>query len=159
MNHNPCIYIIDQNSTYRKIVADMLMALGYKNVHIFENAEDCCKNSPSTADIVILDYTLGKNGKNGLDFMRRYIRKHHQASFIFFSSITRVENAVECVKSGAVDYIIKSKLGLERLTSKIDKVYRNKISLQRSLIFQRAVIAAIGLSTSLIALGSWMYNH
>ena len=124
MNQNvqPLIYIVDGNKSYRKVVAGCVEASELTNVEEFENGEQCYSANYPAADLIILDYNLGQGNWNGIEFMEEYQRLHNSTNFIFLSSNTGVEKAVESVRKGALDYILKSRLGLVRLTKKLDLV-------------------------------------
>src|SRR5258708_28988643 len=72
----------------------------------FEDALDC-----GTFDLVLSDFTLpGYNGLSALAFVRE---KYPELPFLFISGTIGEEQAVECLKKGATDYVLKK--NLERL--------------------------------------------
>ena len=117
---NPVIYIVDSNPGYRKVIAGCLEALKYKKVKSFDDGESCYSSIEPEPDIIILDFNLGVGKWNGLEFMDEYSRKNKKTKYIFLSSNTKVEVAVEAVRKGAIDYILKSKSGLTRVAKQVD---------------------------------------
>lgn len=141
---NPLIYVIDTSTSYQKIIRSCLAALNYHNIDVFGSTGECllAKGSP---DIIILDNNLGKNHLSGIEFLRIYRKKYRTTHFLFLSSNTNLDIAVNAMKLGAYDYILKSKLGLERLIERIDKlvnIYRNDL---RRRIFQLATLLSLGI--------------
>lgn len=118
----PLIYVVDKNPGYRKLIAGCLNAIGLHNLKLFENGELCFTSRLPKADLVILDYDLGDGNWNGIEFMEEYERLNKNASFLFMSSNTKVDIAVESIRHGAIDYIMKSKIGLTRLVRQVEKV-------------------------------------
>jgi PAS domain S-box-containing protein len=71
-------------------------------------------------DLVLCDYTLpGFSGSDALDIV---MEKNPEIPFIFVSGTIGEERAVEALKRGAVDYVIKG--NLNRLTSSIKRAIR-----------------------------------
>lgn len=76
--------------------------LVYKRV---DNSDDLISALAEDWDIVFSDYTMpGFDGKDALDIVRYH---HADLPFIFVSGTIGEDRAVEAVKSGAQDYIIK----------------------------------------------------
>lgn len=141
---NPLIYVIDSNDSYRKIIRSCLLALNYRNISLFKSTGECLveNNSP---DIVILDNNLGPDRISGLEFFRIYRKRFEKSQFLFLSSNSDLEVAVNAMKLGAYDYIIKSKMGLEQLIERVDKlinVYRRDLKRRK---FHRIALLSIGL--------------
>jgi DNA-binding NtrC family response regulator len=118
----PLIYIVDKNASYCRLIAGYLNEIGQNNLRLFESGELCFTSKLPKADLVILDYDLGEGNWNGIEFMEEYERLNKNASFLFMSSNTKVEIAVKCIQRGAIDYIMKSKTGLTRLISQVEKL-------------------------------------
>jgi DNA-binding NtrC family response regulator len=128
--NSPLIYIIDGSSSYRKIIETCLAALNVLDIKMFDDGESCFASMELSPDIIILDYNLGEGKWNGLEFMEEYSRAHKNVNYIFLSSSTKIEIAVEAVRMGARDYILKSKSGITRLAKQIDMV-RNSLQARK----------------------------
>jgi two-component system, OmpR family, response regulator len=116
------IYIIDNSQSYRKLVETCLEALNFTDIKTYDDSESCFTNMDQIPDIIILDYNLGDGRWNGLEFMSEFSRLSKNTRFIFLSSNTKIDIAVDSVRMGAVDYIIKSKSGLMRLVKQVDLI-------------------------------------
>lgn len=127
---NPLIYIVDGSDTYRKIIVACLEALSNTNIRTFDDGESCFTAIGQIPEIIILDYNLGDGKWNGLEFMTEYTRINRSTKFIFLSSNTKVDVAVDAIRLGAIDYILKSKSGLTRLAKQID-IVKNLIALKQ----------------------------
>ncbi len=68
-------------------------------------------------DVCFFDYRLGPD--NGLDLLREFHRRHIDAPVIFLTGQGDEEVAVEAMKAGATDYMLKSKLSEAALTRAI----------------------------------------
>jgi len=100
------ILIVDDETKIRMVLRDLLAAEGYKIVEA-ENGEDAVsvieQEHPA---LVILDLLMPK--MSGLEVLE-YIREHHpELVVIVLTAYGSVESAVEAMKLGAFDYIIKT---------------------------------------------------
>ena len=87
-------------------------------------------------DIIISDYSLPKyNGMQALKFIRE---NHSSIPFILFTGSINEETAVECMKAGADDYIIKEHLA--RLPFAVREVLKKFEMLNENLEVQKALI-------------------
>lgn len=155
---NPLIFVIDSNASYRKIIRSCLKALNYCNIHLFQSTGECllAEGSP---DIIILDNNQGKDHLTGVEFFRIYRKKFQTAHFLFLSSNTNLDVAVNAMKLGAYDYIVKSKWGLERLIERVDKlvnVYRKDL---RRKIIHRITLVTLGIFSIIFLLAILIYTH
>jgi DNA-binding NtrC family response regulator len=156
--YNPLIFIIDHSTAYRKILKNCLEALDYKNIHLYSNSEEM-QSSKLSPDIIILDQELGDDHMKGLDFLKKYKTTYCNTHFIFLSSNTNIQIAVDSIKYGAFDYIIKSRIGLERLILKINKLVNNQIKLNtRKKIYNTAVVS-LGMVSLILVVAVILYNH
>ena len=82
--------------------------LSFEVVHASnrENFEEALGTSPF--DLIITDYAIP--GWNGLEALARVREKDPHVPFIFFSGALGEERAVEALKRGATDYVLKNRL-------------------------------------------------
>ena len=71
-------------------------------------------------DLIISDYQLP--GFNGLDALEIVREVAPETPFVFFSGTLGEESAIEAVRSGAADYVVKDRL--QRLPMSVRRVLR-----------------------------------
>ena len=71
-------------------------------------------------DLIISDYQLP--GFNGLEALQMVRERAPEIPFIFFSGTLGEERAIEAVRSGAADYVIKDRM--QRLPVSVQRVLR-----------------------------------
>jgi DNA-binding NtrC family response regulator len=155
---NPIIYIIDNSRIYCEIVKNCLEALNYKNIYSFSRCEEL-EIQRLTADIVILDQEFGLNRMKGIDFIRECKTHNPQTHFIFFSSSTNIEVAVNSIKSGALDYIVKSKIGLDRLVKKINYLMNAEIKMLYTKKIYNAAVVSLSMVGLILIIAIFLYNN
>jgi DNA-binding NtrC family response regulator len=153
----PLIFIIDKNLSCQKVIVGCLKALKLHNIKTFNNGEDCYISDSPPADLIILDAELGKGNWTGIEFMQEYKQLIPSTNFIFLSSVTGVDLAVESIRKGGLDFIIKSKMGLARLTEQLEgvKLYHEK--LKREKLAKYFIIAAIISFSAFTVIASILY--
>ena len=156
---DPLIFIIDSNNTYRKIINTCLSALDYCNNAMFESGEECIEKSKKNPDLIILDYNLGENNMNGMDFAVHFQKHSPSTKFIFLSSNTSIDIAVSAIKWGAFDYIIKSKLGLDRLINRLGALMDSEKKFIKTEKLQKKILAAVGFCVAALIYGIYTYYN
>lgn len=154
----PRIYIIDKSRNYRNIITNCVEALNYSNIQTFGNCEECLDHG-YTPDVIILDYEQGAGNINGLQFMKHYKPKFPQTEFIFLSSNTNLEIAVEAIRCGAKDYIVKSQFGLNRLMSRLDILVQRKVIYNKLSSKLRASMFALLMFSAIFVAAIFLYNQ
>ncbi|HZH70925.1 MAG TPA: response regulator [Mariniphaga sp.] len=115
---DPLIFIVQDNVIYKDLIVGYLQQRKYKNLQTFKSGEECLKVIHQKPDIIILDYSF--DGINGLEFMKRVRMDHPEIDFIFLSGQNSVEVAVNIMKIGAADYIVKNAQAPQRLVKTIE---------------------------------------
>jgi DNA-binding NtrC family response regulator len=116
----PLIFIVEDNSVYNKLIVNHLRSHKLIRTESFLSGEECLKNIHRKPDIIIQDYLL--DGINGIDVLKATRKKYPDTEFIFLSGQDNIEIAINSMKFGAYDYIVKDQHALVKLTDKINKI-------------------------------------
>lgn len=148
----PVIFIVEDNKAYSKIVEYHLKSIGYESLFTFASGEECLQNLYLKPDIIIQDYKL--QGINGIYVLLQYKKKYPHCEFIFLSGQDDVPTAVNAIKAGAFDYIVKTDKAMMQLTPKIQEVIQLQNHQQRTLKYRFAllliIVALLGLAGFLL---------
>lgn len=123
---NFLIYVVEDNKVYNKLLTEYLSKKGYSNVKYFFTGEDCVKSiqQGDKPDVVIQDYFLEE--MNGLDVLKKVRKLNHESEFVFLTNNESMDVAVNTIKYGAYDYIIKDKITLDKVVDRIEKISSHK---------------------------------
>ncbi len=121
---DPLIFIVEDNPVYNKLVVNYLQSKKFNRVESFLSGEECLKRLGEKPDIVIQDILL--EGIDGIDVLKATKKILPHTEFIFLSGQDSVDVAINTMKLGAYDYIVKDQMALKKLVDKINKI----ISLQ-----------------------------
>ena len=99
------ILIVEDEAVMRESLRDWLTDSGYQ-VETVEDGEEALETiAMQDFDLLILDLKLP--GKDGLEVLREARAKSPQLKVIIITAYPSVETAVEAMKEGAVDYLLK----------------------------------------------------
>jgi len=144
----PLLFVVEDNSVYSKLIVSHLRSHKFINCESFISGEACLHSMNRKPDIIIQDYLM--DGMNGLEVLIAAKKKSPDTDFIFLSGQDSIEIAIDCIKYGAYDYIVKNEYALIKLSDKINKVLAlrelrasNKRFKQGITIFSLSLIALI----------------
>ena len=116
----PLIFIVEDNSVYNKLIVNHLRTHKLIRTESFLSGEECLQNIDRKPDIIIQDYLL--DGINGIEVLKATRKKYPDTEFIFLSGQNDIEVAINSMKYGAYDYIVKDQYALKKLTDKINRI-------------------------------------
>lgn len=125
------ILIIDDDIAFGRTLQKLLEREGYEAIAVFDGLTGLEKCAQADFDIVLCDYMMPNY--SGLDVLKAFKEKPNSAIFLIMTAYGTVDLAVETVKAGAYDYIVKS-ANLDEFQLKIKKALE-LIALQRDLAF------------------------
>jgi DNA-binding NtrC family response regulator len=135
---NPLIFIVEDSVVYKDIIIGYLQTKKFKNLKTFKSAEECLKNMALKPDIIILDYSF--EGLNGLELMKKVQEEFPETEFIFLSGQNSVEIAVNIMKLGASDYIVKNEKAPSALVHSIEHLLNTTKKAKLKKGFQIGVV-------------------
>jgi DNA-binding NtrC family response regulator len=113
------ILIVDDERSVREACREVAAALGYHSTAM-ESAEQAMRVADSqTIDLVFVDLTL--HGTSGLELLRKLKGRRPETEVVMMTGHGTIESAVDAMKSGAYDYLIKP-FTLEQLKLLLDRV-------------------------------------
>ncbi len=117
---NPLIFVVEDNKVYNKLIVNYLNSNKFTNVKAFYTGEDCVENIKLSPDIIIQDYLL--EGMNGIDVLKKVKKIKPETEFIFLSGQDSMDVAINTMKYGAYDYIVKDQMTLEKMVNKVNQI-------------------------------------
>jgi len=111
------IFIVQDSIVYKDLIVGHLQSKKFQNLKTFRTGEECLKHIHLKPDIIVLDYSF--EGITGLELMKKVKEQQPSVDFIFLSGQNDVEVAVNIMKMGAADYIVKNEKALVNLVNAI----------------------------------------
>jgi DNA-binding NtrC family response regulator len=117
---NPLIFVVEDNQMYNKLVVSYLKTNKFTNVESYLSGEEVLKNMHKNPEIIIQDYLL--EGMTGIEVLIKAKKTNPNVEFIFLSGQDSIDIAINTMKYGAYDYIVKDQMALQKLVNKINKI-------------------------------------
>jgi two-component system, OmpR family, response regulator len=131
------IFIVDDDPAQSMMLQDYLSKYSTFTTHIYNSGEECLKNMSLKPQIVFLDYNFDKVGAlamNGIDILKEIKRESPDTEVVMVSGQDKIEVAVNTMKYGAFDYIVKGESAFYRAENTIFNIIRRlKLQGQASL--------------------------
>jgi DNA-binding NtrC family response regulator len=129
------ILVVDDEKSITSLLKRILNKAGYAIETAFSGGDGLQKVGKFSPNIVITD--LKMPDKTGIELMREVKSKRPEIDFILFTAYATVENAVQALKEGAADYLMKPLKGPDELLMAVEKAVErqqlvNATSLWRS---------------------------
>ena len=123
------ILIVDQNLTDRKNICGILENWGY-HINITHDGTEAVEKIGSDTFLIIADHETP--ALNPIEFIKSSLKKNSDVKILFTSKVPSVENAVNMVKNGALDFIVKP-VEEEYLRLSIDKILKDKAPAKKTV--------------------------
>lgn len=121
------IFIVDDDPMQLDMLKDHLSAMSNFNIYTFSTGEECLAQIDKSPEIVFLDYNLDnkKSGAmDGLEVLREIKSKCPTAEVVMLSGQDKIEVAVDTMKYGAFDYIVKGESAFYRAEKAVFNLYK-----------------------------------
>lgn len=133
MTKKPVLFIVEDDETFNKMLSSYFTSKHKWEVHSFLTGEESLKELYLKPVVWIQDFELP--GINGIQVMKKVKKELPQTEFIFLSGQGSIQVAVETLKEGAFDYVIKDSSAKENALNKVDQVmYIKKLETNRKSI-------------------------
>jgi two-component system, NtrC family, response regulator AtoC len=104
-NHMPTILIVEDEAKMRRLLELNLGEDGFTTLSAGDAESGLKHLRESTVDLVVTDLKLP--GMNGLEFLQAIKRQNATLPVVVMTAFGTVETAVEAMKAGASDYVLK----------------------------------------------------
>jgi DNA-binding NtrC family response regulator len=121
------IFIVDDDQMQSGMMQDYLSKYSTFKFHVFNSGEECLKNLHLKPQIVFLDFNFDKVGAlamNGVDILKEIKAQSPETEVVMVSGQDRIEVAVNTMKYGAFDYIVKGESAFYRAENVIFNIIR-----------------------------------
>ena len=121
---NMKILVVDDMSTMRRIVKNIMKQLGFANVEEAENGQDALdKLRADTFGFVISDWNMPV--MTGIDLLRaiRADEKLKALPVLMVTAEAQKENLIEAIQAGVSNYIVKP-FSAEVVQEKMNKIFK-----------------------------------
>ena len=137
-SHSFKVFVVEDDEWYRELLAYNLELNPDYEIHKFATASECLDALHLRPDVITLDYRLPD--LDGAEALRRIKDVNPETEVIIISEQQNIETAVELLKLGAYDYIVKAKDIRDRLLNVVSHIRKNQ-SLKQEITHLRQEVA------------------
>jgi DNA-binding NtrC family response regulator len=123
------VFVVEDELMQREMLVDHLSKMSHYQVKAFETGEDCLQaiHNGEKPVIIFLDYYLNsvkKDASDGLEVLTEIKSALPETEVVMLSGQDKIEVAVDVMKYGAFDYIVKGESAYYRAEKAIFNIYR-----------------------------------
>lgn len=124
------IYIVDDSPMMRRLMKRTFEPFSEYQLSYFANGEDTVAALDTPPDMMVLDFHLSPDMldttiMNGLDVLEKVKEVSPETKVVMLSSQNDVSVAVNCLKHGASDYVVKDEVMTVNVTKGIEKIVKS----------------------------------
>lgn len=145
------LFLVDDEPIQNEMLKDYLNERFLYEVKIFDNGEEALQNMHLNPEIVVLDYHLSghnKEAKNGVEILKSIKDKYPATQVIVLSGQDKIDVAIDTMKYGAYDYVVKG----ESAFSRIENVINNASELHKMRTINKGYKNTITMLCAVIGL-------
>jgi two-component system, NtrC family, response regulator AtoC len=131
------IFVVEDNEWYRKLLVHTISLNPDYEVKAFETGKDLLNAMDERPDVVTVDYRLPD--MLGSELMQKIRNIHPETAILAISEQEDIETAVDLLKLGAYDYIVKSNDIRNRLLNTLQHVQKQAKLIQRIETLEKEV--------------------
>jgi two-component system OmpR family response regulator len=155
MSQNKLVYIVDDDPMQVQMMSDHLKDKYKFDVRGFPTGEEAVNNLTNKPDIIVLDYylnTVSEGARNGADILRFIKKEFPEIKVIMVSGQDSMAVAVDTMRYGANDYVVKGENQFIRLEHAVDKIFDSERLAERVRYYKNLNNILIGALALIIIL-------
>ncbi|MCK5846015.1 MAG: sigma-54-dependent Fis family transcriptional regulator [Bacteroidales bacterium] len=142
------IFVVDDDKMYAQILSYQLLQNPDYQVEVFETARSCINNLHKSPDLITLDYSLPD--LTGMEALKKIRDVRPDIPVIIISGQKEISTAIELLKYGAYDYIIKNKDTKNTLWNTVKNARENHFLKKEVAILRKEVGEKYSISKGII---------
>ncbi|WP_417941200.1 response regulator [Flavobacterium sp. RS13.1] len=123
-------FLVDDDFFCANLYNQYLINMNYSDITHYSNSNDCINNLHQNPDIIFMDYSM--EDSSGFEILRKIKRFNPNIYVIMISSQEDINTAINALKYGAFDYVIKGSYVEGRFAQIIHKIITVKQQLKNS---------------------------
>lgn len=150
------MFLVDDEPIQNEMLKDYLSSKFQYKIKTFENGEDAIKELGLNPAIVVLDFHLSAhlpNAQNGVEVLKKIKELQPHSDVIMLSGQDKIDVAVESMKYGAYDYVIKGETAFSRMENIINNIIQLH-SIKEANNTYKKIITLLSLAIAAIIIGS-----
>ncbi len=136
MKATASLLLVDDDAAFRHVMAGELKRLGHTVTSAATGAEAIVKCQETEPEVMLLDLRLP--GMDGLDVLKVVRERHPSVETIMLTGHGTIDTAIESIRLGAFDYVIKP-CPLDELQMRIQRAIERRTLRHRANLLERGL--------------------
>ena len=119
------IFLVDDEPIQNEMLKDHISSHYEYKLKTYDNGEDAIRDMNLNPSIVVLDFHLNSHlpdAQNGVEVLKKIKELGPHTEVIMLSGQDKLDVAVESMKHGAYDYVIKGETAFSRIENLLDNI-------------------------------------
>jgi two-component system OmpR family response regulator len=119
------VFLVDDEPIQNEMLKDHISARFDYQLKTYSSGEDAIKDMDMKPAIVVLDFHLNTNipnAQNGVDVLKKIKELSPDTEVIMLSGQDKIDVAIDSMKHGAYDYVIKGETAFSRLENILNNI-------------------------------------
>lgn len=119
------IFLVDDEPIQNEMLKDYLSERFEYKIKTYDSGEGAIKDMQLNPQIIVLDYHLNAhlpNAQNGVEVLKMIKETSPETKVIMLSGQDKIEVAVDSMKYGGYDYVIKGETAFSRMENIINNI-------------------------------------
>ena len=143
------VFLVDDDPVQNQMLTDHLDQFEDFQITSFETGESMLERISEKPDVVFLDYYLDSvvaDAQNGIEILKQLKDVSPETEVIMLSGQDKIEVAVETMKHGAFDYVVKNESSFLRSENSLENINKNRRLKQLASSYRKStIILAVAL--------------
>lgn len=156
------IFLVDDEPIQNEMLKDYLSERFLYEIKTFESGEDMLQQMHLNPEIVVLDFHLSAhipNAKNGVEILKAVKDQYPDVQVIMLSGQDKIDVAVDSMKYGAYDYVIKGETAFSRMENILNNVSELHKVKTINKAYKRTISFLTGSIVIVIALAIYLFYY
>jgi len=153
---NQYVFLVDDEPIQNEMLKDHISSKFQYQLKTYDNGEDAIKDMHLKPAIVVLDFHLNSNipnAQNGVDVLKKMKELSPHTEVIMLSGQDKIDVAIDSMKHGAYDYVIKGETAFSRMENILNNIielhsYKQSTGTYKKIIWLLCVVLAVIIAVS-----------
>jgi two-component system OmpR family response regulator len=122
---NRYIFLVDDEPIQNEMLKDYISERFRYQIKTYESGESALQDMHLSPEIMVLDFHLNSHlpdAQNGVEVLKKVKELHPETQVIMLSGQDKLEVAIDSMKHGAYDYVIKGETAFSRMENILNNI-------------------------------------
>lgn len=146
------VFLVDDEPIQNEMLKDHISSRYQFKLKTYDSGESMIQDLNLNPKIVVLDFHLNShlpNAQNGVEVLKKIKEINPQTQVIMLSGQDKLEVAVESMKNGAYDYVIKGETAFSRMENILDNIIELH-SLKDANKTYKTIVGLLGVAVAIV---------